>query len=822
MAACSMDGSDVDGGTALSRFCALARQLFAMPHAFVLLEEGGEYRLVAGSRGEDRDDERILHDEVMRRRAVKVLEVQEDGGTTAFRAAAPLMRADGGCAGVLALGDRGPRRWDARSSALLERLAADAAALWQREAESAATTARLRDQLAETRQELHELADHGAHARMLSRQMPWTADPNGSIREVDPRWLTLTGRTAEQILGEGWTSAVHPDDLPVIAAAWQRALSTGASTGVDARVRMQDGAYRWFNTRSAPRLGEDGSIYRWYGTIEDIHDRVMAEQALSESAAFTRNVLESTTDCVVVIDRDWRITYLNARASKFFRPFRAAAVGDAVWDRFAEYRKSDLAQRLKVAIGTGQPKRFEMHLSDPDIWLHIHACPVAEGLAIFFRNITKRIRDRERLVRLAHCDPLTGLANRTLFNQVLESAFAGRTERPVDVLMLDLDLFKEVNDTLGHPVGDAVLCAVAERFRSVMGEGDVLARLGGDEFAVIHWPDPAGGSAIALAHRLLACFAAPFPLEDTAIRLAASIGVASSVQAQGSANELFKSADIALYRAKEAGRGTIRVFDCPMAARVRDRQVMKYDLEAALSRDELRLVYQPLLDLKSGRITGAEALLRWHHPTRGEVLPADFVPLAEETGQIVAIGDWVVATACRDAVKWPGDATVAVNLSGVQLRDDLLPSRVLSALSRSGLAAERLELEITESILMSDSDGTMEKLHRLRRHGVRIALDDFGTGYSSLSYLRRFRFDKLKLDRCFVDDIGRSPQSDSIVRAACEMGRAFAMTMTAEGVQTPEQLEWLRAHGWSQAQGYLIARPLEADAFLRHMVAYNR
>ncbi|WP_294641302.1 bifunctional diguanylate cyclase/phosphodiesterase, partial [uncultured Aureimonas sp.] len=255
--------------------------------------------------------------------------------------------------------------------------------------------------------------------------------------------------------------------------------------------------------------------------------------------------------------------------------------------------------------------------------------------------------------------------------------------------------------------------------------------------------------------------------------------------------------------------GAIRAFDAPMFERVRARQSMKQDLGGALERGELRLVYQPILDLSSDGIVGFEALLRWRHPERGEVSPAEFIPLAEETGLIVPIGDWVLETACREAAAWPPGVTVAVNVSAVQFRDETLPLRVMQALCRSGAAATRLELEITESVLMSDSEQNMRTLHALRQAGIRIALDDFGTGFSSLSYLRRFPFDKLKLDRSFVGDIGRSAEAEAIIRAAGEMGRALRMTTTAEGVETPEQLDWLRRNGWAQAQGYLIGRPLE-------------
>ncbi|WP_162559846.1 EAL domain-containing protein [Methylobacterium radiodurans] len=778
---------------------------------------------------------------------------------------------------------------------------------------------------------LRESEDHHRHAVELSPQIPWTADADGRITEAGPRWIRLTGMTPAQTLGHGWSAALHPDDLQPTVARWTRALEERHPFDIEYRVRLQSGAYRWFRAYAAPRLAADGSIVRWYGTLEDIHDRRSAEEALRRSEVFARSVLdgspdfvtvldldgrvrslgrraaerlgpdvsdrvighpwvdgwprshrgfveqavalartgvghrfscrcpdrdgsdawwdvsvdpvrdvdgtithilaisrdvseqarmqrefdamrdqlaavlESTTDSVIVVDRKFRVTYMNPHARAFVGRTSALEVGGCLWDAYPEYMTPDLVGRFEAVLERGETVRFEMFAERAAIWLDVHAYPNgSDGVSLFFRDVTVARRARDEIAHLAHHDPLTGLPNRTRFNDMLEDALARRSE-DVAVLLLDLDLFKEVNDTMGHPVGDELLRAVASRLRGTVADACLLARLGGDEFAVV---ETAGTeAALALAGRMVACLQAPFDIDGNAIRLGASVGVAVAGDDCRSANELFKAADIALYKAKADGGGGVRLFEDAMLGRIRARQSMKRDLGAALERRELHLVYQPLMDLGSGRACCVEALLRWDHPERGSVSPAEFIPLAEETGLIVPIGDWVLETACRQAVDWPADVSVAVNVSAVQFRCDSLPLRVAAILARSGLDPVRLELEITESVLLHDNDHNMRVLHALRKLGVRIALDDFGTGFSSLSYLRLFPFDKLKLDRSFVSDIGHSAQSEAIIRAAGEMGTALSMITTAEGVETAEQLAWLRAHGWSQAQGYFVGRP---------------
>ena len=378
------------------------------------------------------------------------------------------------------------------------------------------------------------------------------------------------------------------------------------------------------------------------------------------------------------------------------------------------------------------------------------------------------------------------------------------------VLCLDLDRFKPVNDTLGHPVGDALLRAVAARLLACVREGDTAARLGGDEFAVLQAGAGQPEAAGALARRLVEALSAPYEVLGHQVVVGASVGVALAPGDGRDPDELLKRADMALYRAKADGRGTFRSFEPGMDARLQARRLLELDLRKALAAGELELHYQPLVDLRTGAVSALEALLRWRHPARGLVPPGEFVPLAEEIGLIVPVGGWVLRRACADAAGWPGGVRVAVNLSAAQFRGRELVAAVVGALAAAGLAPARLELEITETVLLRDGEATLATLRELRALGVRIAMDDFGTGYSSLGYLRSFPFDKIKIDRCFVRDLGASADCEAIVRAVTGLGGSLGIATTAEGVETEEQLERLRAEGCDEAQGFHLGRPMPA------------
>jgi diguanylate cyclase (GGDEF)-like protein len=428
-------------------------------------------------------------------------------------------------------------------------------------------------------------------------------------------------------------------------------------------------------------------------------------------------------------------------------------------------------------------------------------------------EIEHRRQSEEKVHYLAHHDALTGLGNRVLLREQLEEALtrARRNGDPVGVLFLDLDGFKTVNDTLGHSIGDALLKSAAARLQENVRDTDKVARLGGDEFAVLQSVDSQPRSADALAARLVAIMSEPFFVDGQQLDLSASVGIAVAFGNDADPEQLLKNADLALYRAKADGRSTYRFFEPEMDALAQARRSMEVELRSALTRREFELHYQPLINLKTRRVAGFEALLRWSSSTRGLISPAKFIPLAEELGLIAPIGEWAIRQACEHAAAWPGDTKVAVNLSPVQFGSASLVPAIVQALSASGLPASRLELEITESVLLDDSDRNLAILRQIKDLGVRIAMDDFGTGYSSLSYLRRFQFEKVKIDRAFITDLGQNAESRAIVRAITGMCNNLGMTTTAEGVETAEQLSCIASEGCTEAQGYYFSPPKPAS-----------
>ena len=433
----------------------------------------------------------------------------------------------------------------------------------------------------------------------------------------------------------------------------------------------------------------------------------------------------------------------------------------------------------------------------------------AGGWVATHEDITARRQAEKQIAYLARHDTLTDLPNRARLREWLTHALTqSHRGRPLAVLHIDLDHFMTLNDSLGHPIGDELLRAVGERLRANVGDNDLVARIGGDEFAVALSDIAAASDAAAITTRICDAIRVPYEIAGHTLMVDSSVGISLAPDDGSDADALIKNADLALSRAKSEGRGIYRFFEPEMDARTQARRKIELALKNALPRDEFELFYQPIVNLKTNQITSFGALLRWHHPERGLILPTEFVPVAEEIGLIAPIGDWVIYQSCKEAATWPEHLKVAINLSPAHLARSNIIALITGALAAARLPANRVELEVTEAVLLHATENTLATLHQLRDMGVRIALDDFGTGYSSLSYLRSFPFDKLKIDRSFIKDIGENEESVAIIEAIAKLARALNVTTTAEGVETEQQLREIRRPSFTEMQGFLFSQPL--------------
>ncbi len=560
-----------------------------------------------------------------------------------------------------------------------------------------------------------------------------------------------------------------------------------------------------------------------FGALLDreIRRRSTAETQARQESAVLEATLENMDQGIMMIDENLHVQVFNRRAAELLDlPDEFLATKPHFFEvtrrqfETGDFANADEAFRRWVRSGGLSIVHHSYERERPNgMVLEIRTVPLPGGGAVrTYTDITARKQDQRRIERMANHDELTGLANRARLRERLAEALGAcaAAETPVAVLCLDLDQFKTVNDTLGHSTGDALLKAVAERISAETGGRDLVARLGGDEFAILLVGAEARAQAGTLAGRLVDVLSRPFTVDGQVLTVGTSIGIAVAPGDGLEPDGLMKNADLALYKAKGDGRGTFRFFEAAMDREVQTRRVLERDMREALAAGDFALHYQPQLDLASNRIVGFEALVRWHHRERGPVSPADFIPVAEETGLIVPLGEWVLREACREAAAWPKDVRISVNISAVQFRHRNLVQVVMSALAGAGMPPSRLELEITESVLMQESEASVSILHQLRALGVRIAMDDFGTGYSSLSYLRRFPFDKIKIDRSFVRDLTPDSESVAIVRAIVGLGRSLGIATTAEGVETAEQLAIIRSEGCTEMQGYLLSPPRPA------------
>jgi diguanylate cyclase (GGDEF)-like protein/PAS domain S-box-containing protein len=554
----------------------------------------------------------------------------------------------------------------------------------------------------------------------------------------------------------------------------------------------------------------------WVGTHEDITERRRAEKELDRTRTFLNTVIENVPVLLIVKDaREHRYVLINRACEEFFGVSRADMIGKSAYDIFPKQDADLMTERDNDVLRSGQQMLVDSNPVRPpggDVRLVTSkrlairdSAGEPQYLLTVIEDVTERKRAEERIAHLAHHDALTDLPNRAAFTEHLRSTLdkSAKADQSFAILCIDLDRFKEVNDVFGHSVGDALLREVSRRLREA-GAGAFLARLGGDEFTLIAEGDPS--TAENLAERLLASVSEDLDIEGHRLRIGLSLGVAIYPTDGADPTTLLGNADAALYRAKADGRGTIRFFAADMDQRLRERRALQHELRSALDHGELVMHYQPQA-LIDGEITGFEALIRWQHPTRGLVPPGVFIPLAEESGLIIPIGEWILRNVCREAAAWPKPLQVAVNLSPIQFRHGDLPGLVHSVLLETGLSPGRLELEITEGVLIGDYSRAVSILRRLKTLGVRIAMDDFGTGYSSLSYLQAFPFDKIKIDRAFIANLDRNGQSAAIIRAVIGLGRGLNLPVVAEGVETEDQLAFLSREACDEVQGYLVGRP---------------
>ena len=540
---------------------------------------------------------------------------------------------------------------------------------------------------------------------------------------------------------------------------------------------------------------------------------------LRSDTELLREVLDSLPQGVVMFSSEGRLLFRNRRYLETYGLSADRLKPGILLEDMYKLREMDSAaaekvrlycENLRDCMKRGQVLSNFSHLLDGRT-IHYITSPIPSGgWIVTHEDVTQQRNAESQIEHMASHDALTDLPNRTAFRTQIEQALRFNPPgKMLAVMFMDLDNFKGINDTLGHQVGDELLKTVADRLRSCMRGTDMVARFGGDEFVVVSSALDKPSEAAALATRIREAILQPFNLLDHQVVIDTSIGISLSPGDGSDAGQMLKNADLALYSAKGSGRGTYRFFENEMDVRMMERRNLELDLRAGFVAGQFEIYYQPLLNLEHNTVSCCEALLRWHHPERGEVSPQTFIPIAEEIGLITRIGEWVIRSACAEAAKWPEDVTVAVNVSPVQFRSQNLVQIVIHALASSGLAPARLEIEITEAILLEQTEETLAILMQLHTLGVRIAMDDFGTGYSSLSYLQKFPFDKIKIDQAFIAGLSTDSESSAIVRAVTGIAGSFHMDTTAEGVETEDQRAIVTALGCTEMQGYLFsaARP---------------
>ncbi len=652
--------------------------------------------------------------------------------------------------------------------------------------------------------------------------------PEGRIVAANPALLNMLGYdTLEELKEIDIATTLYVD--PAAREAWGQQLeSDGKVHNMEIVLRRRDGTRIVVLDNAVVVTDDNGDALFYEGTLTDITTRKQAEEELRRSEKRFRDLFEASPDPIFVEDPDGNVLDANPAATELQGIDRETLIGmnisELVPPEYVEFAQ-DHHRRL-VEGEVEQIEGFTWAADGRAIPVEIRARPLEyrgqRAVLVHVRDVTERREQQKRLEQLAQFDALTGLPNRFLFEDRLNQAVLGtrRTGERIALHYLDLDEFKQVNDTLGHPIGDKLLKAVGHRLNNLVRETDTVARLGGDEFAIIQTDIHGATGASAFALRIQEAMIAPFTISENEIHTSTSIGI--TVSSPGDEpSELLLQADRALYKAKERGRQRFHFHNQELAEEVERYVSIRRDLRDAVSRDEFFLEYQPQIDLRTGGIVGSEALVRWQHPKRGRLPPGEFIPVTENTGLISAIGEWVLQEACRQRREWCDrgltKVPVGVNLSAVQFRDPRFSDKLQTLLESTGVRPDLLELELTETILMQGSSAIQRALTHSDKSGISIAIDDFGTGYSSLQYLREFPVRRLKIAMEFVQGVTEDPDDAAIVAAVISLGHELGIRVIAEGVETEEQVEFLKAHGCDDAQGFYFGRPLAAEAFAERL-----
>jgi diguanylate cyclase (GGDEF)-like protein/PAS domain S-box-containing protein len=690
--------------------------------------------------------------------------------------------------------------------------------------------------------------------RTLAESMPqivWITLPDGANIYFNQQWMDYTGLTLEQSLGDGWNRPFHPEDRQHAWDAWQHATATHGTYALECRLRRADGEYRWWLIRGIPQHDATGTILKWFGTCTDIHDLKMIVEAskLAESKLLIQTKRLSLAVAVAKVGV-WEWDLISDTLmwhDTVFAIYGFASAEEMPYERWSKAVHPEDLPGVEATLrrtidekGEGAAE-FRIVLADGSTRNISSAQKVVldrDGKVCRLIGVNVDVTDRKlaeealrsseaRMTHLAEHDFLTGLPNRMLLNDRIGRTIelARRNRKKAAVLFLDMDGFKHINDSLGHPTGDMLLQAIGKSLVECVRTADTVSRQGGDEFIVLLPEVEHPEGTIAAAKRMLEAVASVHSIAQTDLQITCCIGVSIYPDDGLDAETLIKRADIALYQAKENGQSNYQFFRPEMNVRAIERQSIEQDLRRALSRHEFVLHYQPVVNLKTQAITGAEALIRWNHPTRGLIPPGEFIPIAEDSGLILPIGSWVLEESCRQVRAWMDaglpEMTMAVNVSALQFQSGNFTEDLFAILFNIGLDPKFIELEVTESLLMKRPDFAASVLHMLREKGVQVAIDDFGTGYSSLSYLSKLPLDTLKVDQSFVRQITTTPNGTSIVAAIIAMGQNLRLRVIAEGVETVEELNFLQGLGCDEAQGYLFSRPVTSDKFEALVVSHR-